>query len=98
MISKYWAQTDSIGSWFTLALDPSKSQSSHENFVHENLTTDRTTVTNDQGDIAYIISKAHTDRIVQAREKEVKASNARVEYMRSHLSTFVISQLNVQVR
>lgn len=98
MISKYWAQTDSIGSWFTLALDPSKSQSSHESFVHENLTTDRTTVTNDQGDIADIISKAYTESIVQAREKEVKASNVRVEYMRSHLSALAISQLNVQVR
>jgi len=98
MISEYWAQTDSIGSWFTLALNPSKSQSSHENFVHENLTTDRTTITNDQGDIAYIISKAYTELIVQAREKEVKALNARVEYMRYHLSTLAISQLNVQVR
>ena len=98
MISKYWAQTDRIGSWFSLALDPSKSQSSHESSVHEKLTTDQTPVTDDQGDIAYIISKACTESIVQAREKEVKASNARVEYMRSHLSALVISQLNVQVR
>lgn len=66
--------------------------------MHENLTTDRTTVINDQGDIAYIISKAYTESIVQAREKEVKASNARAEYMRFHLSAFAISQLNVQVR
>ena len=66
--------------------------------MHENLTTDRTTVINDQGDIAYIVSKAFTESIVQRREKEVEASNARAEYLRCHLSALVISQLNVQVR
>ena len=98
MISKYWAQTDSIGSWFALALDPSKSQSSHETFLRKDLATDRTTVTDDQGDIAHLISKAYTKPIIQAREKELEASNARVEYMRVHLSALSISQLNVQVR
>ena len=66
--------------------------------MHENLTTDRTTVINDQGDIAYTISRAYTGLIDQTREKEVEVSNARAEYLQFHLSALAISQLNVQVR
>jgi hypothetical protein len=99
-ISKYWAQTDSMGSWFTLALNSPKLQSSHkggQGLVSGNLIMGLAPDTDVQDDIAHTINKNHAEVVEQARERGIKASNARSEYMSSHLSTLTMSQLNVQV-
>jgi hypothetical protein len=99
-ISKYWAQVDSMGLWFTLALNSPKLQSSHKGGqgpVSGNLIMGLTPDTNVQDDIAHMINKNHAEVVDQAREKEIKALNARSEYMSSYLSTLAMSQLNVQV-
>jgi hypothetical protein len=99
-ISKYWAKSDRMGSWFALALNSNELQTQGKGrqfLVNGNMFTDSTQETDVHNDIAHIIHKIHAGRISQMREMEMKASHRHAEFLSFHCSTLEISQLNIQV-
>lgn len=82
-ISKYWAKSDRMGSWFSLALNPNKLQSQdkgRQSPISGNLFTDLTQETDVHNDIAHIINRTLAGEISQMREIETKASHRRGEF------------------
>ncbi len=100
-ISRYWARSDSIASWFTLAFhapNPQFSNHHRHNPQSGTLVKVRSNDSNESDDFALILNKELAERISQALERESEASKSRAEYLQFYLSSSSLAQLNTQVR